>query len=253
MNLAQNAIRYTPAGTVLMTCRLTNHGTKVRIEVWDSGIGIAEEQHSLIFKEFFQVGNPARDRNKGIGLGLSIVKRGAELLGHSIALRSAPGCGSRFSIELPSCEPQPLVAESPADAPTMSSTDLLGVDLLIVEDDAMSSHALQEILTTWGCLVRTASTADQAVALLRERVPAIIVSDYRLGDEENGVELIARMRVLVGQDIPACVISGDMDASLALEVNQHGLRLLHKPVRPAKLRSLIRQLSIRSDSDPTAL
>jgi CheY-like chemotaxis protein/two-component sensor histidine kinase len=250
MNLAQNAIRYTPAGTVLITFRSTNNRANVRIDVWDSGIGIASDQHSLIFKEFFQVGNPARDRTKGIGLGLSIVKRGAEILGHSIALRSALGCGSRFSIELPACEPQPLKVEKPVDTPIVSPADLNGVDLLIVEDDAMSCHALQELVTTWGCQVRTASTPDQAVALLHERVPGMIVSDYRLGGTENGVALIARMRALAGQDIPACVISGDMDASLVFEVNQHGLKLLHKPVRPAKLRSLIRQLIMRMDRHP---
>lgn len=247
MNLAHNAIRYTPAGTVLISCRPTNNRANVRIDVWDSGIGIAVEQHSLIFKEFFQVSNPARDRKKGIGLGLSIVKRGAEILGHSIALRSAPGCGSRFSIELPACAPQPLKAEKLVDTTNTSPTDLYGVDLLIVEDDAMSCHALQELVTNWGCQVRTASTPDQAVTLLHERVPGIIVSDFRLGDTENGVELITRMRALAGQDIPACVISGDMDARLVSEVNKHGLRLLHKPVRPAKLRSLIRQLNMRGD------
>jgi signal transduction histidine kinase/CheY-like chemotaxis protein len=248
MNLAQNAIRYTPQGTVLVTCRPTNNRANVRIDVWDSGVGIAAEQHTLIFKEFFQVGNPGRDRNKGIGLGLSIVKRGAEILGYSIALRSAPGCGSRFSIELPACEPQHVSVQAPIDAPMVSPTDLNGVDLLIVEDDALSGHALQELMTTWGCQVRTASTPTQAVALLQERVPNIIVSDYRLGDAENGVELIARMRALAGQDIPACVISGDLDGRLVTEVNRLGLRLLHKPVRPAKLRSLIRQLNMRSES-----
>lgn len=250
MNLAQNAIRYTTAGTVLITCRSTHNSSRVRIDVWDSGIGIAEEQHDLIFKEFFQVGNPGRDRNKGIGLGLSIVKRGAEILGHSIALRSALGCGSRFTIELPACEAQPLPAEKPIEAPIVAAVDWSGVDLLIVEDDAMSAQALQDLLATWGCQVRTASTPEQAVRLLQERVPGVIVSDYRLGDAENGVELIARMRALAGHDIAACVISGDLDASLVSEVNRHGLRLLHKPVRPAKLRSLLRQLHMRSESRP---
>lgn len=242
MNLASNALRYTEQGTVLVCCRPVDGGQGVRIDVLDSGIGISTEHQSEIFKEFYQVGNAARDRVRGLGLGLNIVERSAQLLGHPVALRSSLGCGTRFSITAPVAvpsEPGPVVV--PADVPVIAALE--GVQVLVIEDDDFSLEALCDLLESWGCRVSAAATQDQARGLLHNGyVPDAIVSDYRLGAGGNGLRLIADLRALAGRDIPACLMSGDTDGGLMQATKDAGLTLLHKPVRPAKLRNLLRHL-----------
>ena len=242
MNLAQNAIRYTAQGTVLIACRPTGNGRHVEIQCWDSGIGIAPQQHAQIFKEFFQIGNSARDRNHGMGLGLSIVQRSAQLLGHELTLRSEPGCGSRFSIMLPRslvATPEP----APVDTSILDLNHFSGLKVLLIEDDEPSRDAMTGLLTSWGCEVQSAASGDMARACIRQQPrPALILSDYRLGGAENGISVVADLRSITGHPIPACLISGDMDATLLEEIKAQHMSLLNKPVRPAKLRSLIRHL-----------
>lgn len=242
MNLAHNALRYTERGTVLIACRLVNGGKDVRLEVWDSGIGISPEHQTQIFKEFYQVGNSGRDRSYGLGLGLSIVERSAKLLGHPLALRSAAGCGTRISITLP------CVAPVQQPAPVVQTEVLLpaesdGQRVLVIEDDDFARDAMQELLHSWSYEVEAVSSIAQACAYLAQHgAPDIIVSDYRLGHGQNGLEAIAQLRRLAGRDVPACLMSGDTDAQLMQAATGAGLTLLHKPVRPAKLRSLLRRM-----------
>ena len=241
MNLAHNALRYTERGTVLIACRKVDGGNSLRLEVWDSGIGIHPDHQTQIFKEFYQVGNSGRDRSYGLGLGLSIVERSAKLLGHPLALRSAAGCGTRISITMP-CVPaaQPPVAATP-DGPVAGEAS--GLRVLVIEDDDFAREAMQELLESWAYRVHAVATLAQARAsLAQDGVPDIVVSDYRLGHGENGLETIAELRRLAGVDIPACLMSGDTDAQLMQAAVEAGLTLLHKPVRPAKLRSLLRRL-----------
>lgn len=244
MNLASNALRYTERGTVLVCCRAVDGGLGVRVDVLDSGIGISAEHQSDIFKEFYQVGNAARDRVRGLGLGLNIVERSAQLLGHPLGLRSSPGCGTRFSITVPAApvsEPEPTVVL----ADTSPIAALEGVQILVIEDDDFSLEALCDLLESWGCRVSAAASQDQARGLLLNGyVPDAIVSDYRLGAQGNGLRLIADLRALAGRDIPACLMSGDTDAGLMQAAKEADLTLLHKPVRPAKLRNLLRHLVV---------
>lgn len=244
MNLASNALRYTEQGTVLVCCRRVDGGQRVRIDVLDSGLGISEEHQTDIFREFYQVGNAGRDRTRGLGLGLNIVERSAQLLGHSIALRSGLGCGTRFSITLALTEaPQMGPVVVPAETPAVAALD--GARILVIEDDAFSRQALCDLLESWGCHVSAAATAEQARSLVRNgSVPDVIASDYRLGDTHNGLRLIADLRALAGREIPACLMSGDTDGDLMQAAKDAGLTLLHKPVRPAKLRNLLRHLLV---------
>ncbi|OGB34571.1 MAG: hypothetical protein A3F78_01480 [Burkholderiales bacterium RIFCSPLOWO2_12_FULL_61_40] len=242
MNLANNALRYTERGSVHIACRPVDGGKNIRIDVSDSGIGISQEHQTEIFREFYQVGNPRRDRTYGLGLGLNIVERSARLLGHTVALRSSLGCGTRFSITLP------LVA-APEAAPSVVPVEvhvtvaLKGLRVWVIEDDEFSREAIQELLESWGCSVCVASTAEQAYARMQHAsAPDVIVSDYRLGGGDSGLSAIACLRALAGRSIPACLMSGDTDAALMQAVKDSGLTLLHKPVRPAKLRSLVRHL-----------
>jgi CheY-like chemotaxis protein len=245
MNLAHNAIRYTQSGSVLLTCRPANHGQSVRIEIWDSGIGISPEHQSDIFREFYQVGNAGRDRGRGLGLGLSIVERSARLLGHEINLRSNLGCGTRFSIGIPTASApveRPGSGSSSGDESGVDPLELQGLRVLVVEDDAMARDAIEALLAAWGCRVCAALSLDQARHAVQQGfVPDVIVSDYRLGDTGNGLMAIAALRSVVGRDVAACLMSGDTDGGLMQAARDAGLILLHKPVRPAKLRAFLRR------------
>ena len=241
LNLVGNALRYTRKGGVLVACRRSGDGQHVRIEVWDSGIGIAPEHHEAIFKEFYQIGNLERDRSKGLGLGLNIVERTARLLGHRLQMCSRPGQGTRFSIEVP-LVPAGSVVLSPREARTFD--ELAGLRVLVIEDDLLAREGLASLLESWGCVVRVAEDLSTALGELKEGwVPDVIVSDYRLRGGENGIDTISAVRTACGQSIPACLLSGDTDPKLMREARAAGLALLHKPVRPAKLRSLVRGLA----------
>lgn len=246
LNLVANALRYTRRGSVLVACRVGQDGQSVRIEVRDSGVGIAPEHQSAIFKEFYQVGNTERDRNKGLGLGLNIVERTVRLLGHELSLRSATGCGTCFSLQVPL---MPADAQMPPPAVVLApgSDDLAGLTILVIEDDLLARSGLVALLESWGARVRAHEDLDSALAELSSQgAPDVIVSDYRLPAYHTGIEAIRRLRLRAGRMVPACLMSGDTDASLILEAKNEGLTLLHKPVRPAKLRSLLRRLTLSS-------
>jgi CheY-like chemotaxis protein len=209
--------------------------------VWDSGQGISPEHHQAVFTEFFQVGNAERNRTQGLGLGLNIVKRTLKLLDHPMALCSHLGQGTRFSFELPEVAPGlALLTPQEAIAP---AREFEGRQVLLIEDDELALAALESLLASWGCELRCAVGAVQALAHLnRGWVPDLIISDYRLPDGVNGIDAIAQVRARLGISPPACLMSGDMNLNLSEASKAAQLTLLHKPVRPAKLRSLVRHL-----------
>jgi signal transduction histidine kinase/CheY-like chemotaxis protein len=242
LNLVSNAIRYTERGGVLVACRLRESGAKLQIQVWDSGIGISEQHQQDVFKEFFQVGNVARDRDKGMGLGLSIVQRTAALLGHPLELVSDLGTGTRVSLTLQRVpalpDSSPLLAPEP-----QVGDELAGARVLVIEDDALVRSALVGLLAGWGLEVHEASGVMGALALVSGGLrPNLLLSDYRLQQGDDGISAVAELRAALNHEVPACLMSGDTDADLMLKAQASGLTLLHKPVRPAKLRSLLRRL-----------
>lgn len=241
-NLVSNAIRYTERGTVLVACRPCQQPGQVRLEVRDSGMGIAPDEHERIFQEFHQINNPGRDRTRGMGVGLSIVQRCCRLLGISVRLRSAPGRGSVFFLTLThALDPGALATAEVAVTPF--GNELQGLQVLVIEDDALGQEALAGLLSSWGCCVTAVGDADAALAQGRMgHWPDVIVSDFRLADQPNGVDLIRTLRALAGRNIAACIISGNTDAQVQQTVQSAGLVLLGKPVRPAKLRGLLRRL-----------
>jgi len=249
LNLASNALRYTDRGGVLVAARPHGAGQQVRLEVWDSGIGIAPEHREAVFNEFYQVANAARDRTKGLGLGLNIVRRTVSLLGHRLDMVSGLGQGTRFALLLPRVAPQPvLFLQAPAEL--VSADDLRGVAALVVEDDELVRAALMALLQGWGLQVYEASGMFEAVNLLEAGCqPAVIISDYRLQDGYDGLQVVHELRRLLKSSTPACLMSGDTDAELMQAAKHVGLTLLHKPVRPAKLRSLLRRLVVNPQAD----
>ena len=246
LNLVNNALQYTNQGTIFVSCRPTCEGTHARIEVWDSGMGIATRHHQTIFEEFFQIENPERDRNKGLGLGLSMVERSCRLLNHRLSMRSNLGCGSRFTLHIP-LAPRQVEAPPPIPAEVPVTGELAGLHVLLIEDDELGSQALKGLLESWGCRVGVAGDAETALLQLKHQAPPdCIVSDYRLRGAHNGIDAIRLLRESSGQDIAACLISGDTEMDLRQQARAAGLVLLQKPVQPAKLRSMLRRFALVS-------
>ena len=228
-NLVSNAIRYTRLGGVLVACR--KHGNQAVIEVWDTGIGIAPEHQKEVFREFHQLGNPERDRNKGLGLGLAIADGLARTMGHGLSLVSVPGRGSVFRLALP-VDNTIQVAQT---AMTQSKTRLLNARLLVVDDDKIVREGMLYLLRDWGCECEAAESIEEALAMARVNPPDVVISDYRLREQRTGVEAIAALRALLGESLPALLITGDTAPERLREAKSSGIPLLHKPVSPGKL------------------
>lgn len=234
-NLVSNAIRYTERGGVLVAAR--RRKGQVRIEVWDSGVGISGDQQRAVFKPFFQIGNVERDRSKGLGLGLAIVERLARLLATPLELASVPGRGTRFSVTLPSAvlpAPSPAVTVVPASP---GQGQLAGATVVLVDNEVEIRAAMDALLASWQCEVVTASGVEDALvrAAAMSRAPDLLVCDYRLGADANGLEVIERIRDEFNQPVPALVITGDTGADVLHAVEAARCAILHKPVDPQTL------------------
>jgi signal transduction histidine kinase/CheY-like chemotaxis protein len=238
LNLVSNAIRYTEAGGIVVGCR-RREGV-LRIEVWDSGIGIPQDQQRNIFGEFYQLPTAGRDSRGGLGLGLAIVDRLCRLLDHPIAVTSMPGVGSRFLISVPLTAPVTLTANLPRPAADRA----MGKSVIVIDDDALVLDGMCGVLKSWGCNVVTATSRDTALAALSEgeKRPDIIISDYRLRDGRTGIDAIECIRRAFGARIPAFLISGDTAPEVLREAKARGYYLLHKPVLPIALRSGVSEL-----------
>ena len=226
-NLLSNAIKYTERGKILIGCR--RHGDRVRIEVWDTGRGIPAEHLEHIFEEFYQLGNPARERGKGQGLGLAIVERTARLLGHPLSVRSTPGRGTVFALELPLGDPAAVMAPAPPPAPRRLARELR---LALVEDDEDVQEAMCMLLGLHGFRVRGGRTSAEVLGQCgRDGFrPDLLIADYRLPDGETGFDAIGRLRGWVGRDLPAILLTGDMSPEVEQAAEKGGCRLLRKPI-----------------------
>jgi len=240
-NLITNALRYTQRGGVLVGCR--KRGDQLRIEVWDTGVGIPADQHDKIFGEFYRLGEPDRDRRGGLGLGLAIVDRLCRLLGHPIQVRSRVGKGSVFAITVP-LAPADKGAIEASVVPRSRQPGLAnGTLVLVIDDDPLVLEGMNGIFRQWGCQVITADTDDRAlkVASEQDRLPDLIISDYFLSQGRTGIETIEWLRRELSASIPAFLISGDTDPATLLEAKNKGYHLLHKPVDPMALRAMFQQ------------
>lgn len=240
-NFISNAIRYTEKGEVRVDCE--THDGKLLISIKDTGISIPPDEYARIFNEFHQLNNPERDRSKGLGLGLAIVRRTADLLGHPIDVHSEKGKGSVFSIMVEIGNRTEVVEDIKADS---TDTPLTGRPaLFVIIDDEVSVRAgMQERLTRWGYNVITAADQDEAINELRRSgmTPDGIIADYRLPNNRTGIDAINAIHAEYGDDIPALIISGDTAVEQLREVNDSGHLILHKPAAPAKLRTFLRNI-----------
>lgn len=242
-NLIGNALRYTQSGNVEVTCG--RRGEQAYIEVLDTGIGIPKEQQREIFREFYQLNNPERDRTKGLGLGLAIVDRLVSLLKHRIELQSASGQGSRFTIVLPVGDPAAL-AKPTGETAAFEHQDVTGMRVLVIDDEVAVRKGMRAVLDDWGCTVLLAGSEDEALAsLVGAAAPDAIIVDYRLRDGKTGVQAIEGLRRATGVDIPALIVTGDTDPARLREAQASGHTLMHKPVQPGKLRAYLRRVQRR--------
>jgi len=244
LNLVSNAVRYTPAGGILIGCR--RRVGFLRIEVWDSGIGIPEDQQQSIFGEFHQVAVTSQDRRSGLGLGLAIVDRLCRLLDHPKELTSRLGKGSRFVVSVPLTTPVDVSEQLPQAALDQA----IGKSVIVIDDDALVLDGMRGVLKSWGCDVLTADSEDAALGILSQHgaAPDIIISDYRLRDGKTGFDVIERIRRTYDMPIPAFLISGDTAPERLRQASASGYYLLHKPVLPITLRSVVSQL-LRDHAD----
>jgi signal transduction histidine kinase/CheY-like chemotaxis protein len=241
LNLVSNAVRYTRTGGIVMGCR--HRGAFLRIDVCDSGIGVAEDQQKNIFSEFYQVAGAERLENgSGLGLGLAIVERLGRLLDHPIELISRVGRGSRFSVSVP------IVGAAAETAPvsraTTSFDPLNGKFVLVIDDDERVLESMRGLLHGWGCRVVTADSGVAALSALADHGegPDLIVSDYRLANGSTGITAIEQVRRVVGGSIPAILVTGDTAPERLRDASASGFQLLHKPVPPMTLRALLSRL-----------
>ncbi|TWA87178.1 PAS domain S-box-containing protein [Azospirillum brasilense] len=238
-NLVENAIRYTEQGNIAITCSVVDG--RMRITVADTGIGISDEHLPRIFEEFHQVGNPERDRSQGLGLGLAIVQRIGLLLEHPVTVRSTPGVGSVFTIEVPLGETPKPVDLVPAVHPLATRPVAAGGGeerlAMVIDDDSIVLLGLQAILREWGYEVLIAGSGEQAVDKLRSvsRKPDIIIADYRLREGKVGTDAILDIRRLFDSEIPAIVVTGETGPECQRDAVRHGFGLMHKPVTPRQL------------------
>ena len=252
-NFVSNALRYTDEGRVRLFCKLSN--SKVLIAVEDTGIGIEAESLQTIFDEYVQIGNPERDREKGLGLGLAIVARISQLLDHHIQVDSSEGEGSIFSIEVPLGRKEDI-PQSDLDSAHPLRVDLSQLEVLIIDDERSNLDALDALLRGWECKVISAESGEEACEKIRTQniVPDCILTDYRLRNKKTGLDAIRSITEIVGNDIPAVLITGDVAIKELHEEGADAYHLMHKPVQPARLRALLKhiyQQKARDESEST--
>ncbi|WP_422631348.1 PAS domain-containing hybrid sensor histidine kinase/response regulator [Pseudomonas sivasensis] len=240
-NLLSNAIRYTYKGRVVLGCRRQHQ--RLSIQVWDSGMGIAEERLEEIFQEFKRGDVQRPDQDRGLGLGLAIVEKIAGILGHRISVKSWPGQGSMFSVEVP------LSATAPKSLPMLAMSEpmlerLQGARVWVLDNDAAICAGMRTLLEGWGCRVITAlSEQDLARQVDNYHAEAdLLIADYHLDDDQNGVDAVARINARRASAIPALMITANYSNELKQQIRELGHTLMHKPVRPMKLKTAMSHL-----------
>ena len=240
-NLVSNALRYTKRGGILLGCR--RRDGLLRIAVWDTGVGIPAERIADIFEEFHRLDVPGQNKD-GMGLGLAIVERIAKLLDLNVTVRSTPGRGSMFAVDVPLGDPAHTQPSDTNSELTLAAVTLAGRTVLVVDDDTEARDALALVMRGWGCTVLDAATPLQAATLASsgKRPPDVIVADFHLEETLTGLDAIARVREVCGGAVPAVVISADRDDKTKAGAIARGHWFLPKPVRVDRLRSLLNHL-----------
>jgi CheY-like chemotaxis protein len=241
-NLVANAVKYTPKGRVLVGCR--RRKGRLRIEVYDTGLGIPASKKRIIFREFHRLDEGAKVA-RGLGLGLSIVERIARVLDHDVKVTSAVGRGSRFSVEVPRSTAAP--AREPArQAAAIDRAQLLGTVLLCIDNEPKILDGMEVLFGGWGCRVLKAPDLATAIAVVAEAqaAPNGLLVDYHL-DRGNGIDAIDELRRRFGADLPAILITADRSPLVRDAARAKDIQVLNKPIKPAALRALMAQWRVQ--------
>ena len=250
-NILSNAVRYTEHGRILLSFRV--QCDQVAIQVWDTGVGINPVDQDNVFREFYQACDKSRKSEEGLGLGLSICQKISSLLDLKIDLSSTPGKGTVFTVWVPlASRPVSVVNLNPPAATLADDVDLIGKQILVVDDDLIGLSALSGVLTIFGAETTLSQSSQRAMELASEMAKIdLIISDFRLSEDANGVELIRELRSFKSdQSIPALIVTGDTEASVLEQIENSGIAHIHKPVRASVLAIKLKELltSIRAES-----
>jgi two-component system CheB/CheR fusion protein len=241
-NFVANAVKFTAAGRVLVGCR--RRGAMLRIEVWDTGPGIPAEHLGIIFDEFVKLDNPARQSVKGYGVGLAAAKQMAQLLGHRLDVRSTPGKGSMFAVEVPLTRSTETTAQGSADTPSVPYEGKAGAGVLVIEDDPEVLAAMRTLLESLGLTVTAVSSGVEALARLKAGGEPfdLIIADYRLEEVESGVNVVRHILDALERKIPVLLLSGDTLPASVRAMETSGYRVLQKPIEADRLVAEMNQL-----------
>lgn len=242
-NLLSNAIRYTPrGGSVYVAVR--PRGSEWLVQVRDSGLGIPVKDQETIFQEFVQLSNPQRDRSLGLGLGLAIVQRLVQLLGHRVEVRSQPGRGATFGLRVPFIQANKTDALVTEAGKATDSTELNGLRILVIEDDELVRESFAGLLGMWGARVDVFAQADAAFEFVKANIvtPELIITDHRLGGDQNGLELSRAITRHRGSPVPTLIITGDTEDEVLQRLSEPHVIVLYKPVKPNVLIATINRL-----------
>ncbi len=246
-NFLSNAMRYTPTGgRILMGCR--RHPDGVEVQVWDSGIGIPPESLAEIFEEFRRLSVDTHGHDRGMGLGLAIVQRMARQLGHRVVVRSVPGKGSMFGVVLPLGNPRAVQPKSNGLPLPTTLERVAQARVVVIENEPAALEAMGLLLGAWQCKVISAARIEDVISQLRglQCRPDVLVADYHLDDGRTGLEALAAIRALYEQPVPGIVVTADRTDDVMGAIRDAGYHILNKPLKPARLRSLLAHL-IRPD------
>jgi signal transduction histidine kinase len=237
-NFLANAIRYTEEGGVMLGCQ--TRGELLRISVWDTGVGIDEEDSQTIFQEFHRLDYAVRLEEKGLGLGLAICDRIARMLEHQMDVRSRPGHGSSFTITVPLASRESLEKRSTPKTATGDHPRLEGLAVLCVDNEPDILEGMNLLLDRWGCRVMLAQNMEEAIHQVNEQgEPDMVLVDHHLANQVYGLDVMRRLDELLEKPLPAIVITADRSPELEDEVRRTGYGLLRKPIKPAALRALM--------------
>lgn len=234
-NLIGNAFRYASPGKVMVNVR--RRGQKLCLEVRDNGPGIPKDKQAMVFEEFTQLSNEQSLTTKGLGLGLNITQGLSQLLGHQLALSSKEKLGCKFTITLDKVD----AVKRPSAKSVQKAPSLAGLTVLCIDDDEDVLSGMVELLSTWGCEVLAADTYASAVELFEQDKFSIdiVLSDYQLDSDKNGIELVKMLRSSINYYLPAIIITATTEANIEQKVSQEDLGYMKKMVKPAALRALI--------------
>lgn len=238
-NFLSNAIRYTQSGSVLLGAR--RQGSALNLEIWDTGVGIAEDKLSEVFEEFRRIDNPKHSQVQGLGLGLAITERIARMLQHEVNVRSWPGKGTVFSVKVPLGDQAKAEKSKPEKRGWIRSKGLNGIKVLVIDNEPQILEGMTALLQGWACEVTTALSANEAQVKLKnsQTTPDILLVDYHLSETDTGIMAMRQLEAYIPKGVPTIVITADRTEDVKAEIINANAQLLTKPIKPAALRAII--------------